>query len=274
MRVKRPKEPVDFAGKVTNMRARVRANPLDPALEFSPLWSAFKPFFAEVQRRKCGYCDSPVIGLQDGDVEHYAPKSEVAVLGPDETTWGQEAPNSSSVKGRKPRRLAESGYWWLAYEWSNYLLSCATCNQRWKGTIFPIREPPDRTVPPDEMIREKALLLNPFEGPHPAKHLRFNEDGSVEPLRNSRRGLETIKTVGLDRPSLRIFRRGPVSDAREAIRELAEAKAADDEVGVERAVRDLLRLGEAERPWAACVRAVAEQDLGLSWRQIEQLGPA
>jgi hypothetical protein len=271
MRFERPPEPDDFEGKVEKMRAKVRANPHDPALKFSALWSSFKPFFSKAQNGRCGYCDGPVTGFQYGDVEHYAPKSEVAVLEADEATWGKEAANSSNVEGRKPRRLSESGYWWLAYKWSNYLLSCGTCNQAWKGTIFPVREPPGRTIPPDELVREVALLLNPFEGPHPAKHLRFNADGSVEPWKNSRRGLETIKTVGLDRPSIRMFRRGPVSDAREAIRELAEAKAADDEAAQKRAVRDLVRLGEADRSFAGCVRAVAEQELGLSWKEIEEI---
>ena len=271
MRFQRPKEPADFAGKVKKMRDRVKANPRDPALEFSPLWGGFKEFFSEAQYGRCGYCESSVTGLQDGDVEHYAPKSEVAVLGPDRATWGEEQPNSSKVKGRKPNQLSDFGYSWLAYDWSNYLLSCAICNQRWKGTVFPVREPPDRRLPPDEMIRESALLLNPFTGPHPAKHLRFNDDGSVEPWRNSRRGVETIKTVGLDRPSLRVYRRGFVSDARQAIRELAEAQAAGDEAGKRRALRNLVRQGEATRLYAGCVRAVAEQELGLPWRTIEEL---
>ena len=151
------------------------------------------------------------------------------------------------------------------------MLSWAICNQSWKGTIFPVREPPDRRVPPEELIRESALLLNPFTGPHTAKHLRFNEDGSVEPWKNSRRGLETIKTVGLDRPSLRMYRRSPISDARRAIRELAEAQAAGDDAGKRRALSDLVRLGEAERLFAGCVRAVAEQELGLPWSTIEDV---
>jgi hypothetical protein len=271
MRFERPPEPADFAGTVGSIREKIRKNPNDPAVKFSPLWSGFKPLFSAAQNGRCGYCDGPTTGLQHGDVEHYAPKSEVAVLGVDEATWGEEAPNSSSVKGRRPQLLSDSGYWWLAYEWSNYLLSCQTCNQTWKGTIFPVREPPDRTIPPDELVREKALLLNPFDGPHPAKHLRFNDDGSVEPWKNSRHGRETIKTVGLDRPSIRMYRRGAVSDAREAIRELAEAKAAGDEAAQKRAVRDLVRLGQAERMYAGCVRAMAEQDLELSWEKIEEI---
>ena len=270
MRYRRPKQPPSFEPAVAGVRAAVKAA-LDaqqsPA--FIPLWGEFKPEFAKAQHGKCGFCEIAVIGGQDGDVEHYAPKSEVAGLGPDDSTWGMEAPNSSRVKGRKLLELAPRGYWWLAYSWSNYLLACAVCNQKWKRTIFPVREPPSRVVPPAEASSEQALLLNPFRGPHPARHLRFNADGSVAAWKNSRHGLETIKTVGLDRPSVRFVRRPFVSDAYQALRELADARARGDDAGEERALRDLVRLGDAERQFAGAVRAIVEQELGVAWKDVE-----
>ena len=200
MRYPRPRKPSNFEETVRAKRNELLANPNSPTLQFTALWSAFKPVFSEAQGGKCGYCELAVTGGQDGDVEHYAPKSEVAVLGADRTTWGEELPSSSRVRGRRPLQLSPAGYWWLAYDWGNYLLACAVCNQKWKGTVFPITEPPPRTLPPAEVVSESALLLHPFGRADPAVHLHFNEDGSVEPWRSSRRGLETIKTVGLDRP--------------------------------------------------------------------------
>jgi hypothetical protein len=91
----------------------------------------------------------------------------------------------------------------------------------------------------------------------------------VEPWRSSRRGLETIKTVGLDRPSIRVFRRFPVSDAYQAIRELADARANGNAAAEDRALRDLARLGESGRQFAGCVRAIVRQELGLTWDQVE-----
>lgn len=88
-------------------------------------------------------------------------------------------------------------------------------------------------------------------------------------LKNSRRGLETDRRTRSAQHS--DVPPGPRLGAQEAIREHAEAKAADDHVGKNQAARDLVRLGEAERPFAGCVRAVAEQDLGLTWRTIEEL---
>lgn len=270
MRFTRPAQPANFEAEVEQARKDAAQKRGRPKFKFAEVWRDFKPFFSKAQCGRCGYCDGGTTGMQPGDVEHYAPKSAVKVLGPDMSTWGQEAENSSSVKGRKPVPLSDDGYWWLAYEWKNYLLACSTCNSGWKGTIFPVHEPPDRTVPPDQMINEKALLLNPFSGPHPAKHLRFNEDGSVEPWKGSRRGRETINTVGLDRLSIRMYRRGSISDAKRAIRRLYEAGAAGDEARKKDALDDLVSLGEVDRPYAGCVRAVAEQDLRLPWKKIEE----
>jgi uncharacterized protein (TIGR02646 family) len=65
--------------------------------------------------RVCGYCGADV-SEAGNDVEHFRPKSNVL-------------DNS-----------AHGGYWWLAYEFSNYLLSCVICNQRCKKDRFPMRQ--------------------------------------------------------------------------------------------------------------------------------------
>lgn len=265
MRFRRPKKPTGFETAVEVARDLVEK--AKGATTFEDLWGAYKPLFAEAQRNKCGYCELMVIGGQDGDVEHYAPKAALKMLGPDEKTWGTEAPNSSRVRGRKPMALSESGYWWLAYDWSNYLLACAVCNQKWKKNLFPVKEPPQRTVPPAAKVAERALLLSPFAGAHPAKHLRFNADGSVQAWKGSRHGSETIKTVGLDRPSLRFAREPFLSDAYQALHEFADAKS---EADTNRALKDLVRLGSDNRQFAGAVRAVVEQELKMSWKQVEE----
>jgi hypothetical protein len=268
MRFRRPKKPSGFETTVELVRKAVADAVEDgEAPSFADLWGDFKPIFAESQRGKCGYCELMVIGGQDGDVEHYAPKAELKMLGPDEQTWGAEAPNSSRVRGRKPMSLSKSGYWWLAYDWSNYLLACAVCNQKWKKNLFPVREPPTRNVPPTQAVLERSLLLSPFAGAKPSKHLRFNADGSVMPLNGSRHGTETIKTVGLDRPSLRFAREPFLSDAYQALHEFADAKTKEV---ADRALRDLVRLGSENRQFAGAVRTVVEQELRMSWQQVEQ----
>jgi hypothetical protein len=270
MRFRRPAPPPNFETVVEKQRIAVRNNVnAQTAPAFTELWGGFKSFFSAAQHGKCGYCDNDVISNQDGDVEHYAPKSEVSILGPDEKTWGTEAPNLAKVSGRKPQVLASGGYWWLAYNWKNYLLGCASCNRKWKGSIFPVKEPPSRTVPPGEAVVESFLLLNPFAGPKPSKHLQFNDDGSVEPFRNSKRGLETIKTVGLNRPSLHLQRGMAVSDAYRALQLIGESRLTGNAQREQEGFQDLVRRGDERRAFAGCVRAVAEQVLELSWREIE-----
>ncbi|HEX7783268.1 MAG TPA: hypothetical protein VF509_10720 [Sphingobium sp.] len=54
---------------------------------------------------KCAYCESEVGAPNDEEIEHYRPKGGIA----DDDD--------------------HDGYWWLASQWSNLLLSCTGCNQ-------------------------------------------------------------------------------------------------------------------------------------------------
>ncbi|MFC3160233.1 TIGR02646 family protein [Chryseobacterium arachidis] len=60
----------------------------------------------EMFQGKCAYCESKIITIYNGDIEHFRPKGEI-----------QEA------KPSKP------GYYWLAAEWENLLFACPFCNQ-------------------------------------------------------------------------------------------------------------------------------------------------
>lgn len=55
---------------------------------------------------KCAYCESPIIGTQPTDIDHFRPK------------------------GRIEGQVAHPGYWWLAACWGNLLSSCIDCNRR------------------------------------------------------------------------------------------------------------------------------------------------
>ncbi|MBL8228070.1 MAG: hypothetical protein JNL98_06320 [Bryobacterales bacterium] len=91
------------------------------------------------QGRVCAYCGCELQRGNRGDVDHFRPKARIA----DE----REA----------------LGYWWLAYEFGNYLLACRTCNSTYKQNRFPL-------APGEERIRfetrhrlaeEARLLLDP-----------------------------------------------------------------------------------------------------------------
>ena len=106
--------------------------------------------------------------------------------------------------------MCEDGYWWLAYDWDNYLLSCTLCNRPYKGTLFPIKEQrpahpdPASEYPcenPKQGDQETPLLMNPFDpNLEPSEHLEFTESGLIKHKTDT--GKETIETLGLSRDSL------------------------------------------------------------------------
>lgn len=71
--------------------------------------SIVKEKLIELFKEKCAYCESKFLHVYSGDVEHFRPKGQIA-----------DAPNP------KP------GYYWLASDWDNLLLSCRNCNQKLK----------------------------------------------------------------------------------------------------------------------------------------------
>jgi hypothetical protein len=277
LRFKRPSEPPSFQTAVADARDNLAKKGGKGLTEkdFPSLWSEFKALFTDAQYGKCGYCESSVTGTQHGDVEHYRPKGSLQELPWDRARLGKEKPNSTSVDGRKLDPLCDEGYWWIAYEWSNYLLACAACNQVWKKCLFPIAEAP-RCVPPMQGVHETPLLLNPFEGPDPADHLRFDKLGAIEPRDDSRFGRATIDTCGLDRLSLQGWR-GPVAQEAARLAESLIVAEGHAHLGVrtgwsEEEILDKIRsLGDARRPYAGMVRIIVQEITDLSWDDITAL---
>jgi uncharacterized protein (TIGR02646 family) len=110
--------------------------------KFPPHWTNadVKGLLHAMQGRICAYCGMITNGL---DVEHFRPKGAID----DEEAHG--------------------GYWWLAYECSNYLLGCTVCNRIRKKTSFPLLLGATRcTYPTRDMIAaEGRVLLDPVEDP-------------------------------------------------------------------------------------------------------------
>ena len=143
----------------------------------SDRWKLAKEQLFFETRDKCAYCEAPTKSTYHGDVDHYRPKSI---------------------------------YWWLAYCYDNYLVSCRICNQS-KADHFPIqngkmRGPAIRsnttdafiaskagTIAPDplneaeveELIRrheqERPLLLNPYFD-DPAEYFAWRADDVLKEI--------------------------------------------------------------------------------------------
>lgn len=143
-------------------------------VRFPPHWTEpdVKGLLHAMQGSVCAYC-----GLEVGlDVDHFRPKGAI---------------------GEDP---AHGGYWWLAYECSNYFLACTACNRNRKKTSFPILPGSTRcTYQTRGAIRaERRVLLDPSEDP-------------VEEWLTLGQGVETGKLI--PSPDLGAEERSRVQDA-------------------------------------------------------------
>ena len=113
----------------------------------------FADVLAERHHGKCAFCEATARHVSHLHVEHYRPKGLPA-------------------------------FERLAFDWSNWLSSCALCNQiKWKH--FPI-------------CGEVPCLLNPADD-DPRAHVGFTGPYAVG---KTDRGEKTVSLVGLDRPAL------------------------------------------------------------------------
>ena len=137
---------------------------------------------------KCAYCESNGFAAFPWDVEHFRPKGSVA------------------------EAESHTGYYWLAYTWTNLYPSCVFCNQRRKdqptfddprlgpatGKLdqFPIANEDDRAkAPEDPLANEDPLLLDPCSD-QPNLHLAFDATGRVSPRDRSTKADPTIRIFG------------------------------------------------------------------------------
>ncbi|MFG2406090.1 HNH endonuclease [Streptomyces brevispora] len=116
---------------------------------FTAHWTedAVRDILLELVGGKCWYCETLILRA-DVNVDHFRPKSEVL-----------------DVPGHP-------GYWWLAYEVSNYRIACKHCNSggaryngvpegRAKGSQFPLLAGTRARASQDDVEREQPLLLDP-----------------------------------------------------------------------------------------------------------------
>jgi uncharacterized protein (TIGR02646 family) len=141
--------------------------------------TAVKQTLVRAHYSKCCYCEQKFTASRDLAVEHFRPKSGV------KQTRGQ--------KEMKP------GYYWLAYDWNNLLLSCDECNSTYKDTLFPVATKYRARSHHGNINRERPLFVHPVLQ-DPRDHIRFHDD---EPFHITEIGRVTIEEIGLRRSGLR-----------------------------------------------------------------------
>lgn len=96
--------------ELAKVKAKLAAGEVLKSSDFSAYGNrSVREALREMFHGKCAYCESKIAGTQDTDVEHYRPKKGVS-----------EADDAG---------VAHPGYWWLAMQWENLVLSCQHCNQ-------------------------------------------------------------------------------------------------------------------------------------------------
>ncbi len=122
-------------------------------------WSDFKPILIRYFGEKCWYSECDLTG-SFGDVDHFRPK----LRSTDE----------------KDNVILGEGYWWLAYDYLNYRLSCEKCNRLFggggKNDCFPLKP---RTLPAAPLHKDDIpLLLDPCN-PLDVKLIDCDESGEI-----------------------------------------------------------------------------------------------
>jgi uncharacterized protein (TIGR02646 family) len=175
------------------------------SFEFSAYNSdAIKDALKDLFNGKCAYCESEILSITVGDIEHYRPKGEIV--------------------DPETKKKITPGYYWLACDWDNLLLSCNNCNRKTtqeitdkegeeevmgKGNQFPLAEGGIRCLNDDEDVqvveKESRLLLNPCID-DPEEHLQYLENGAVQAKqvngKASLKGETSIKVFALYRKPL------------------------------------------------------------------------
>ena len=137
------------------------------------------------QHKKCCYTERHRNWKLEMDVEHFRPKTEVT-------------------------NTDHPGYWWLAYEWANYLLSSKPVNSINKRNHFPLMDSGIRAVSPDDSLdAEHPVLIDPY-AENPELFIRYqilpvtSDEWWVFARGRDRegRGERTIEILGLNEQEL------------------------------------------------------------------------
>jgi uncharacterized protein (TIGR02646 family) len=214
---------------------------------------------------KCAYCESNFAHVTPKDIEHFRPKSEIDI------GTGILAP----------------GYYWLAADWENLLVSCPDCNRSrlhevpgqakkvrlGKASQFPLVSERGRVRNVQGgLTGEDRLLIDPCRD-EPEAHLRFEDDGLIRPRadrsgRVSRKGETSITAYALNRKYLVEERKRVLDELRfkvvqlhETVRDIAGFTASGDDPRVAekhdqlRVIRDAIdRMFVRSAPYQAMLR--------------------
>jgi len=225
---------------VQSLRKRVQAgNKLVSADFEGSYWRAddVKRSLSRMHSGKCCYCERKRDEKRESDVEHFRPKACVT-----------EDAN-------------HLGYWWLAFEWTNYFNSCKKCNQEHKKNQFPLVDVNTRAYTPnDDIAREKTFLINP-ENENPEDLIGFEWSKAygifvkAVGLDPEGRGDRTIRITGINEGTILEERARLVKDLEEIVDTMKWALREDKQGPIDRMARKIRETSKSDNQFAGFRRA-------------------
>jgi len=225
-----------------------KGNAINGEKDLLPLWRTVRSIKEELfnlNHGKCAYCESQDRDKRTMDVEHFRPK--LAIYGV----------------------TNHPGYWWLAYDAHNYLLSCKVCNTDHKATHFPLIDESKRaTSESDDHSIEQPVLINPNEE-DPSKCIGFkNRPGPINcviavGLDGKDRGHRTIKICGLNDGDLCEARGDCLTALRIMVLNMHHAIMGNKTILIDRTAKGIKEYTSSRKPFAGFRRDYfREADLG------------
>jgi hypothetical protein len=235
----------------------------DEINKYRDLWACLKPELAKVMHGKCWYTEAPQTGT-DTDVDHFRPKNAVKDV---------RRPDTNEL---------HPGYWWRAFDSTNYRYSCIVANRRrrdietgnvgGKADEFPIwREERRAWCPTDSCDDEQPLLIDPCNAAEVA-YITFAENGEATPRysetdkrRLFRMAEESIKLYHLnhsefvrERTRIRDQVQRHIEDARRYYRQL-DSENANVDHAYKRAIEDLRAACSKSAPFSSFAVAMLQR---------------
>ncbi|UOA07727.1 hypothetical protein [Methylobacter sp. S3L5C] len=139
-----------YPARVAVVNALVTQEERSKYLKKNGSWGLLKKWLSNASGHKCWYCEAKS-NRAVFDVDHFRPKLGITVDG--------------------VKLVGHNGYFWLAYEWSNFRLSCQRCNRPEKDELttlhgkaneFPLQNETSRcNAPASPITAEIPRLLDP-----------------------------------------------------------------------------------------------------------------
>jgi uncharacterized protein (TIGR02646 family) len=186
-----PRWPTVYARRIAAVGGLATHDLRSAYIKKNSSWGLLKKWLANASGDKCWYCEAKS-SRAPFDVDHFRPKLGVTVDG--------------------VRLAGHDGYYWLAYEWWNFRLSCQRCNRSEKDNTevlhgkvneFPIRDEAQRcALPTGQLNAEWPRLLDPCVQAD-CELLAHGLDGEVKPAAihgtwEHQRARYTIDRLGLN----------------------------------------------------------------------------